>query len=381
MAITIPFEPLPEMSKMPLSDRETCRHLFDLPQEILDMIFGLAYPEKGVLNIISRMQWVERQEDIYLNADGKYDQPFPDSKVAEFLGLGRKFFDHALRAYLRRRKLDWLSVRCCTESRDQGESVLPKFTTTLIVDMSYTTLAPAALEAFPRLRKLEVIVNPRLYKDLAPLDARKTLLTDYDLLKSEYFNSAKQLRGLQTHVLVPDDFSLRRLSAEDAVTWKANVSKLEAMLAPIVTQPKPKVISEPKQLQRSQSPLRRNARAVTSLIKESEPFRSPSRPFQPEKAGHTTSDMLEAFSDDPNGFLSWVRTIRAENERLKAPRSQEPDGVQGRPANGQDGQLSRNNTMRSGEFNSAYGTFPGTTEIVSAAAKDVIDLTMSDEDA
>ncbi|KAK5699220.1 hypothetical protein LTR17_023427 [Elasticomyces elasticus] len=74
-------------------------HLFSLPQEMLDMIFKLAYTAVDDLRVISREGW-ERKLDTPKTS--YHDRKFPVVKVQEFL-VSKEYFVNAAKAFIENR--------------------------------------------------------------------------------------------------------------------------------------------------------------------------------------------------------------------------------------------------------------------------------------
>lgn len=75
--------------------------LFDLPQEIQDRIFTLAYPETESLSIVPKTSWESRQE--HTRKLGKVPRPFA-RKVDEGM-VSKRYFRMAAKAWMTAQKL------------------------------------------------------------------------------------------------------------------------------------------------------------------------------------------------------------------------------------------------------------------------------------
>jgi hypothetical protein len=88
------------MASAPTSDATMSRHLLELPQELIDIIFELAYPdEPGTL--IGPSRWDTRERDRHLqDSAGTYVmKEYPGHKVNDFL-ISKTYFRNAAAAYV-----------------------------------------------------------------------------------------------------------------------------------------------------------------------------------------------------------------------------------------------------------------------------------------
>ena len=73
-------------------------HLMNLPQEIQDSIFDLAYPHINGFQFVTKEGWLEREQENFKRSHTEYtERPFPQAKAGDFL-VSKKFFLTAARA-------------------------------------------------------------------------------------------------------------------------------------------------------------------------------------------------------------------------------------------------------------------------------------------
>lgn len=81
-------------------------HLFELPQEIQDMIFNLAYPPVNGFKALTKFQWEGRELTQTRNNGKTYTyRPFPSEKASEFL-VSKRYFVSASRAFVSHQVFD-----------------------------------------------------------------------------------------------------------------------------------------------------------------------------------------------------------------------------------------------------------------------------------
>ncbi|SMR57816.1 unnamed protein product [Zymoseptoria tritici ST99CH_3D1] len=96
--------------------------LFDLPQELVDEIFDLAYPEEE-MNYVNWEQWDSAEMEKKRN-DSSYElRPFPQPKVCQFF-ISKRFLLEASRAWVGNQKFD------ITVTYDFFEALEPRFSWT-----------------------------------------------------------------------------------------------------------------------------------------------------------------------------------------------------------------------------------------------------------
>jgi hypothetical protein len=72
--------------------------LLDLPQELLDIIFDLAYPPGPAIKLIDPDDWRYRQKQRRRRERGYQTEPFPPFKAEEFM-VSKKFFGTRINLY------------------------------------------------------------------------------------------------------------------------------------------------------------------------------------------------------------------------------------------------------------------------------------------
>jgi hypothetical protein len=93
----------PPQGNIPLSTSgldQHPHHLFNLPQEIQDLIFDYAYPAiDDVITLCERRHWENCEKYLHRNEQSYVARPFQHNIINEFM-VSKRFFINAARAYV-----------------------------------------------------------------------------------------------------------------------------------------------------------------------------------------------------------------------------------------------------------------------------------------
>ncbi|KAK5675890.1 hypothetical protein LTS10_011622 [Elasticomyces elasticus] len=208
-------------------------HLMALPQEILDMIFELAFAGSGRLTIIAGVAWLDKKgtaEAISRNrSQGSHIiRPYLGRKVDEFM-VSKTFFVTAAAAYMRNQVVcgtDLVSLQLCT-STGIGKAWLRT------LDCKMATLPTKPILT---LRSLVISIGSYQFESvgLKPSDDE---LVEADFAKIRFIDDLLGIRGLKAFQL--HDTGRHRVSnPSDRARWDRNVQRLDTLIRSKVLQPK-----------------------------------------------------------------------------------------------------------------------------------------------
>ncbi|OQO07416.1 hypothetical protein B0A48_07113 [Cryoendolithus antarcticus] len=208
--------------------------LFDLPQELQDLVFGFAYPAEPTTRWIFPNEWKLREVEKRRRSLEYVMQPFPRFKIDDWL-VSKRYFVGAATAQLG--SAVWKTPRAFRLRNDVATQMLRQFIQHIEVNLYQID---EIANSWPGLRHLTVTIA----HEWAPLcdqigkyvwqehftdNEVYSLVTHYDLV---------HVRGLQSftlkvgHCLYADTDPARNM-------LDANAARLEAVLRRRVMQPKP----------------------------------------------------------------------------------------------------------------------------------------------
>lgn len=220
--------------------KEPCRHLFDLPQELLDIIFDLTYSEISPMRLKTRLGW-EKERSASMMA-GRNAPPWPGSKATEFL-VSREYFENATRAFVGNRALVLSGCDCpFGRGSDQYRNMIVRLVTQIEMHSAWPTVRlfwyNSPLE-FGRLRSVQVTLKPVYFNAIVPKNVWETLLEEEDFLQIDAYTELTRVRGLQDIIVLPGKPSFGGSDiAQQTAMWEANVQKFGALIKPMVVKAK-----------------------------------------------------------------------------------------------------------------------------------------------
>ena len=128
--------------------------LLDLPQELQDIIFDLAYPAEPKTNSYRTPKQWEHYQQVLRKSDSNYKtRPFPAPKVSQFL-VSKTFFKNAAEAWVRNQHFEPREGNAWAELAKYGMLCqrVEKVTLQYGLDIHL-------LERLPRLKELTVVLN------------------------------------------------------------------------------------------------------------------------------------------------------------------------------------------------------------------------------
>lgn len=216
--------------------------LFDLPQELQDIIFDFAYPEVPDLKLVTKKQWSDREYYERAKDSGYQVKPFPGPKAAEFL-LSKAFFEAAIKAWLCNQ---WIEDSMIAAASDQVE----KFGMGLIGSLLFqrvvnllcgTVVSLGILNSCPSLKRVRATIRQSDFRSEAPRFAWEVLYSDDEIQSTQAYTWATKLRGLVLFEATADDNArlYMRDDSKGMEIWKQNVKRVEDLVKPLVFQAKP----------------------------------------------------------------------------------------------------------------------------------------------
>lgn len=198
--------------------------LYDLPQEIRDSIFDLAYPTiSSDVQLVSKHSWDidecqrSMEDDHFEPRDFKY-------KVDEFL-VSKRFFVEAAQAFARN--------QTCPPTVMEG--ILSAYCMKFDIDVSDLYVFSSS----PNARHVRLRVRPRDFGSNASHLVTRTMLEDAQIANTTIYKDLERLSGLvNLHVEAADLAMDMSNSNARIATWQANLKILEKLLQPTALQAK-----------------------------------------------------------------------------------------------------------------------------------------------
>ena len=317
----------------PVAHRRPGVSLLDLPQEIQDIIFSLAYPKVDPFKYIIKEDWdFEERERRRKNRDGYTPRPFPQPKVCDFL-VSKQFFVAAARAYvgnqtfnrmtgirLSRPSFDWSRpyVRCL--------GIAGEFMTEAVIDVWHTNFGDMP----PSLKRLTIELAYYQFEILEPKLVWEDYLSDDDCKTVMVKETYDRLVGLQEFHLVPGGCYYANTKAKTDI-WHANVRKFESFVRPYGTRPKDAQHEGDQGMTPGQAvPLYRGSKVCfrESKVQEQErPFFNTL--FLRELLGLELGSPLADLSSYVNGFKGLRTPISRKSKGRKTSSQNSPPTLQG----------------------------------------------------
>jgi len=181
--------------------------LFELPQELQDLIFSYAYPETQPLKIVFKPTWDQNEEKNRMSHGSDcVTKPFPRLRIEEWL-VSKRYFLAAADA--------WMSIQDFGAGGGQswGDSISHTFISaelglfqtfcihaTVSFDLSYKSLTEHPIKALKmccRLRDLKIFVDHQSFSGIAGQYAFETLFDDGELRRLVDRSGLGTLQGLR----------------------------------------------------------------------------------------------------------------------------------------------------------------------------------------
>lgn len=203
-----------------------CR-LFELPQELQDEVFQLAYTQADDrVKVIGEKEWQEQEIERDLNDQDFQPRDF-DHKINDFL-VSKRFFVAAARAYVENcpcQRRIWTAL---------GMKIFGAFQTSL--SMEWLEFDSGFYRDFFSVKDFQVSMDPLDFGCKPPRLAFNTRMQDDQIMKSSSFELLKQMSGLRTLEL-KTTWESPTANAGTAI-WKANLKSLERLVTPFALRPR-----------------------------------------------------------------------------------------------------------------------------------------------
>jgi hypothetical protein len=207
--------------------------LFDLPQELVDMIFDFAYQKHAGGRLISLHAWHERERDRRRAQHGYTMKPFPAPKVEEFM-INKKFFTLAARTWVQQQETFMLkSDALAPHQLPLKKGIIRAY----VSSWRGPSWIHEYLHSYPQLRDVGLEVSFKVFEAIEPIFAWEVDLSEDHLKKVARISGLSAVSGLTWLRLTAKDCKWAETPKKKQI-WEQNVKKLEQYLQPIVTEPR-----------------------------------------------------------------------------------------------------------------------------------------------
>lgn len=224
------------------------QNLMDFPQELLDIIFDLAYPRLDGVTYIRKLAWDNREVERKRSDRANHTkQPFPSAKVNQFL-VSKRFFVLAAKAFVANQAFGWnLNFAAIGMHGGVPGGIVHEFLTEVTIGY-YDVFWAVEL---PSLKAVTMQLCPTFFEFLGEdVCVWQDALTDDGIERAAHKittasrGSISSFRGLRDFQAEP---RLCWHAKEDwqRDMWRANVEKFAAYVRTLVTQPR----GEPDELE------------------------------------------------------------------------------------------------------------------------------------
>ena len=196
-------------------------HLFDLPQELQDVIFDYAYPPRRKFETTSRSYWemieTRKRRDI-----GKSYQlhPFPGPLVSRLL-VSKRFFLNAAKAFIGNRVIPRPYLYYNERSSSLRYNIVHRFVKVAVVSIGQVGRLLGRGKIGQPLKTLTITA------DMSDLDRGGTMFPGDDEFTEQDFRRIAQDYKLKYLVHIQEYyFRFDELRRQDSDTWKLNTQRL-----------------------------------------------------------------------------------------------------------------------------------------------------------
>lgn len=224
-------------------------HLFDLPQEIQNIIFDLAYPPVEGFKPVIRWHWNIREKGKRKSDGSTYTiQPFPPPKVSQFL-VSKRFFLAAAKAFIGNQAFTDPESPRSLGVFGHRQNIVTRFMTKAKLELRTLRYIGEATPFLPSLRFLTLTMEDDGF-DLTELEDVKfdsierrypweQELTDKDIRAVASYYHVERMAGVTEFCLICEDYRYRfDRTKEQKLLVELNVHKLENHIKSIVLKPR-----------------------------------------------------------------------------------------------------------------------------------------------
>ncbi|KAF7188184.1 hypothetical protein HII31_10469 [Pseudocercospora fuligena] len=211
-------------------------------------------------------------------------------------------------------------------------SFLPQHITALVVKVPTDDLIvyEDCIDPFPALRSIEYRPNTHITHRCDSKHAVKHIFEQEDFETIRAFRMWKKVRGLKGFSITAEAPPKWQDGVVTGV-WEANVKKMEMLLNPLVTQPKPKTVqisssccgfSDATALQYQKCTNMSPSEHIRSaILKMKAGSTKEGDYFEEDVLQRPDAVVIDAFTKDPEGFISWARKMKSTKDNIEASKS------------------------------------------------------------
>lgn len=238
------------LSHQSINNRPPLVPPFNVPQELEDIIFDMAYPADSRARYISKKNWDQHEDEVLRlsihnsppGAQHYTKKPFPTPKVTEFM-VSRGFFAAASKAWVRNQHFQGggffggsILKSIPSPLFDPGlhRSIIFENCTDLEMDLDSPD---CQLYRLPAIKLLSINLHSAAFESLEPKCAYNRALTEKELGTAIRFFNLDRLSGLKELSIRPAVCKFVPTS-EQALVFRGNVQALEALVKPKALKPR-----------------------------------------------------------------------------------------------------------------------------------------------
>ncbi|KAK4952066.1 hypothetical protein LTR10_009986 [Elasticomyces elasticus] len=215
--------------------RET-PHLMTLPQEMLDMIFALAYTRSESIPIISSKAWEKGAREGQRGNGSWIPRPFPETKVQEFL-VSKEFFSNAAKAFMHNNIIR-ATDRYTLAPVETLWQVLSGGIARAWLRNLYTRYSTLPIPLLGNVKSLTIGVDPYCFQ-ATPLRPWNDEFQEEHILREHLIPRLLELRGFSYFSLHIDTMDDHRIDTPERLQcWRRNMERLGSLIRSRVLQPK-----------------------------------------------------------------------------------------------------------------------------------------------
>lgn len=203
--------------------------LFDLPQELQDIIFDLAYPDEPYADFTNPESWEYEEKEKRKQKGPSYTKrPYPNPKVNEWL-VSKQYFVAAAKAWVQNQSLDDGDSRTMLGFGDHPGGVLAQWLTR---SNSYWDLGK-----MPSVKCLNIAVHHSEFEGLEDYYPWECELDEEAFMKTRIYQYLKDVRGLQSFKAEAMTIYIAEDNEKATAIWTSNVHAFGAFMERLVTRP------------------------------------------------------------------------------------------------------------------------------------------------